>query len=227
MCRRSDTRRSACSHGPSDTAYGTSMGEHHMPPRRIFAVALAAAALVASCGMSSEGAQSEAPTTWATAPRSTETARLDPTASADDPTASPTASTVAATPTAVASPAVLLLTYPGPLPNHKISVRVHDASHSLNSIRASTSKEDQLIALWPDTIGVETLKAHPNSLYVRWSSALCAGRHEVLISPDARALEVREPPRAQCDAVGTFVSIVLTFDHPVDGASVLATVTPG
>lgn len=127
----------------------------------------------------------------------------------------------------VASPVEHSLTYPGLILGEDVSIRVLDFSFGLIDVREATREEMQLMQLAPDTIAVATLPSDPNSLFARWTASVCEGPQEVFISSDAHILEVRQPPREQCDATGSYVTIVLTFHWPIDGNQVFARLVEG
>lgn len=138
--------------------------------------------------------------------------------------ASPTTSTataaspthVAAAPSPATTPIEQVLVFPGPNPGTAVSLRIVDGSGALLKARQATRGEIQRVAMIPDSIGVVGLPGDDRSVYARWTSSICEGETTVRIDADIRSIEVQQPPRQQCDAVGTFVDLVLTFSGPVD-----------
>jgi hypothetical protein len=112
--------------------------------------------------------------------------------------------------------------FPGPNPGTAVSLRIVDHSGALSNARQATRAEIQALAMIPDTIGVVGLPGDDRSLYARWTSSICDGETTVRIDAAVRSIEVEQPPRKQCDAVGTFVDLVLSFSGPVDGRLVTA-----
>jgi hypothetical protein len=125
-----------------------------------------------------------------------------------------------ASPSASAIEQVLVL--PGPNPGSVVTVRIVDQSGSLSKARQATRSEIQRVAIIPDTIAVVGLPGDDRSLYARWTSSICEGETTVQIDAAIRSIEVQQPPRKQCDAVGTFVDLVLTFSTPIAGDLVTA-----
>ena len=99
-------------------------------------------------------------------------------------------------------------------------VRVLDFSGALADVRLATRREMEQAPIIDAMIWVATLPDDPNSLLARWSSGLCDDEQIVRIAPDIASIEVEQPPRQPCDAVGMDTIVVFTFDRPVQGGTV-------
>ncbi len=99
-------------------------------------------------------------------------------------------------------------------------VRVLDFSGSLVDVRSATRDEQMQAPFIDASIWVTTLEGDPNSLYARWDSGICDDLQIMRISADIRSIEVEQPPRQPCDAVGSATTVVLSFDRPVQGGTV-------
>jgi predicted small lipoprotein YifL len=169
----------------------------------VLGVPFALLATIAACGGS--GTPTPSPSTSVVAPSQTTS-----TATAEAPT------DVASEPSPPATPIEQVLVFPGPNPGTAVSLRIVDGSGTLLKARQATRGEIQRVAIIPDTIGVVGLPGDDRSLYARWSSNICEGETTVRIDAAIRSVEVRQPPRKHCDAVGTFVDLVLTFSGSAD-----------
>jgi hypothetical protein len=140
---------------------------------------------------------------------------VEPAASSSRPTGLSTA-----TPSPLAGPVERSRVFPGPNPGTKVHLRVLDLSGALLEARQALRSEFNGVLIIPDTIAVVGLPGDERSLYIRWTSSVCEGETTVRVDAAIRIIEVVQPPREECDAAGTFVDLVLTFDRPVNGALV-------
>jgi hypothetical protein len=116
---------------------------------------------------------------------------------------------------------------PGPNPGTTVPLLILDLSQSLLEAREARQSEIRSALMYPDSIAVVGLPGDERSLYARWTSNICEGETTVRVDAPIRTIEVRQPPRQQCEAAGTFVDLVLTFDREVDGSLVHAHVVEG
>ena len=132
----------------------------------------------------------------------------------------PTSPSIAsATPSAPASPVEHSLVLPGPNPGTAVPLRILDLSGALAEARQATQSEVDSALMFPDTIAIVGLPGDDRSLYARWTSSICEGETTVRVDAAIRTIEVEQPPREECDAAGTYVDLVLTFDREIDGDS--------
>jgi hypothetical protein len=120
-----------------------------------------------------------------------------------------------------------LISFPGPQPGIEVNLRLLDASGALVGAREATRGERERMAMMSDLVDtvrieVATLPTDPNALYARWNAGICEGLQAVLISADLTRIDVRQPPHEGCDSAGSAVSVVMTFDRPIDGDQVVA-----
>jgi hypothetical protein len=74
-----------------------------------------------------------------------------------------------------------------------------------------------------DSVRVTGLAANPSIITLRWNGAPCDTTFLLTIQPDGLTVTI-ENPACQGDALGISHALVLTFDHPVDPATVDVTV---
>ena len=72
-------------------------------------------------------------------------------------------------------------------------------------------------------LAVTGLATDPATVVLVWSGLPCDTTHQLTIEPDGLTMTI-ERPACQGDAMGISHALQLTFDHPVDPATVKVTI---
>jgi hypothetical protein len=101
------------------------------------------------------------------------------------------------------------------------TIDITDQSGRLLSARSGDPGDGASVPF--GTVAATGLAGDSATVVLTWSGLPCDTTHQLTIDPDGLTMRI-ERPACQGDAMGVDHAVVLTFDRPVDPATVNATV---